>query len=436
MLNAHTATRTFRELQFDIKAFLEALYDIIPAEGGEDKGLVEIKWADGSVDVVPTFELIKGICNSTYMRLLIGGVAELIPEHTTVSEQGGKYYRDAMELLIKSAPLKTVMSEIGSDSEDLAFVKGLIYELEANTVVLPDNARIAHISAIESLNTVNCNVNGTTSIDNMECDRGTIKQLGKDAVGGPTLDLSNLRVSVPMKVITPNRGAYDLSVWFQNTANAVLRPLYTVTGQFRLGITSEEVSRLYLNRNDAGMSVDVPVCRLADWPTPSFDYARTRITPFPADRLSQFPEMSIPSFTMLYPLKTMQVIGIGHLGIKLLAPNASDKEKIVNVQNPTGMHVIACNAWSFGVESLVQPSVTSTVVGSMVGVAGSVSAAIAGETSAATEESSPVGEIEPLNTISIPPYSAIDFLFSWDIRGGRLEAYMLPMTSMRLGDGV
>ena len=72
MLNAHTAIRTFRELQFDVKAFLYALYDIYPAEGHEDKGVVEIKWSDGSVDVVPTFEFVRGMCNATLTLFLSG----------------------------------------------------------------------------------------------------------------------------------------------------------------------------------------------------------------------------------------------------------------------------------------------------------------------------------------------------------------------------
>ena len=434
MLNAHTATRTFREMQFDIKAFLDALYAIIPAEGEEDKGLVEIKWADGSVDVVPTFELIKGICNSTYMRLLVGGVAELIPEPITVSEQEGKYYRDTMQLLIKSTPLKTVMGEIGSDSEDLDFIKGLIQELVADTVVLPDNAKIARINVSGSLTTINCNVNGTTMVGSMECDEGSIKKLGKDAIGGPTLDLSNLRLSPPMRVIMPYNGAYDLSMWSEIKRDSVFHPLYKVTDQFRLGLTPEDISRLYLNRTDAGMSVEVPVYRQSGWMTNEFDYVRTPITPFHSDKSLPFPELSPPGVSLLYPLKTTSIINVGHLGLRLLAPDASDREKIVNVQNPTGMHIVACNAWSFGVETPVQPNTASTVAGSIVGVAGSVTSSLAGETTETTEVDSRVGDIETLNVITIPPYSAIDFLFNWDIRGGRLEVYMLPMISRLLED--
>ena len=134
MLNAHTAIRTFRELQFDVRAFLYALYDIYPAEGHEDKGVVEIKWSDGSVDVVPTFEFVRGMCNATFLKVIVGGLAELIPEITTIPIQGGKYQKTTLNLDIKGAPLKANFPEIGDTNTDLAVEGGTIVKLVADTV--------------------------------------------------------------------------------------------------------------------------------------------------------------------------------------------------------------------------------------------------------------------------------------------------------------
>ena len=425
MINAHTATRTFREMQFDIKAFLYALYDIFPAEGHEDKGLVEIKWADGSVDIVPTFELVKGICNSTYMQLLIGGVAELIPDVTSVPIQNGKYYRDTLNLIIQSAPLKAHMEEIGSDSEDLEFIQGTIQKLVAETVELPSNAEISKMQITGKLYATECNVSKETKISTIECDEGGVKDYADNYGNKFQVDLSNTLVTVPMRVITNTRGAYDLSQYMQIYGDTVLHSMYSVTGQFRFGGTSDDVSFFHINRQNSGIFVEVPVYKLKHWATLDFDYVKTPMTKFNEDRYSPLPLNSPPAVTMLYPLKTGEFLGNGRLCIKLKAPTYADRNKIVNVQNPTGSYITVCNAWSFGEES---QSFTSKLV---AGTA-SIGFAIASGATAPQESSNYTGDVDALNTIYIPPYSAIDFLFTWEIKGGRLCAYMLPMTSKTL----
>ena len=127
---------------------------------------------------------------------------------------------------------------------------------------------------------------------------------------------------------------------------------------------------------------------------------------------------------MLYPLKTGEFLGNGRLCIKLKAPTYADRNKIVNVQNPTGSYITVCNAWSFGEESA---SISSVLAGAV-----SAGYAIASGATAPQESSNYTGDVDALNTIHIPPYSAIDFLFNWEIKGGRLCAYMLPMTSKNL----
>lgn len=441
MLNAHTATRTFRELQFDIKAFLTALYNIMPAEGHEDEGLVEIKWADGSVDIVPTFALIRSICNSTYMKLLIGGVAELIPEATTYPVQNGKYYRTTMKLIIQSAPLKVPVREIGSEEEDLEFIKGVIGELVADDVSLPYDADIATIKVDGSLTTSYCNVNDTAKIGSLSCDSGSLQRYNDKEVIDPTLNLSNVQLSVPIRVIEQYRQGYDISRWTQLVGSTVMRPLYMVTGNFRFGGDKSEADWFHLSRKGAGINVAIPLL-----PSSSADYARTKFTEFGTDYLTPLPLNSPPSLTMLYPLKDTSYNNMtGYLRLKLLPPKATESNMIVTIQNPTGRAIRACNAWSFGrLVKKSEPTNWRSLVftsGAALGAAIAGVGSIFGGGSSRNEGSSNTsddydGEVVALNYIKLPPYSAIDFLFTWSIKGKNLwEAYMLPMTTRTLNIG-
>lgn len=445
MLNAHTATRTFREMQFDIKAFLKALYDVMPAEGHEDKGLVEIKWADGSVDIVPTFELIRSICNSTYMQLLIGGVAELIPEHTSVPVQNGKYYRDTMKLLIQSAPLKAPMREIGSAEEDLQIIGGVINELVANDVSLPYDAEISRIEVEGSLTTSYCE-SDDSHIGNMLCEDGYIKRFNDSVAKDPTLNLSNLRVSVPVQVIAQYRNGYDLSQWTQIGLNTVIRPLYYVTGQFRFGEEQTEIDWYRLQLDGAGINVAIPILSasvsLKDGVSLKSEYVRTEFTKFRANRKAPLPLDSPPSITMLYPLKETKGYKNGHVKITLLPPTNNDSNMVITVQNLAETPVTACNAWSFSKVAPKEPvnlptgllSPFNSIVGVAVAGATSIGSAVASSASNTSSSSDDYdGEVEALNYIRLPAYSAVDFLFKWSLKSkDRWEAYMLPMSSVDL----
>lgn len=434
MLNAHTATRTFREMQFDTKAFLKALYDVMPAEGHEDKGLVEIKWADGSVDIVPTFELIRSICNSTYMQLLIGGVAELIPEHTTVPVQNGAYYRDTMKLLIQSAPLKAPMREIGSAEEDLQIIGGVIDELVANEVSLPYNAEISKIEVNGSLTTSYCE-SDDSHIGNMLCEDGHIKRFNDSVVKDPTLNLSNLRVSVPVQVIAQYRNGYDLSQWTQIGLNTVIRPVYYVTGHFRFGEDQTAIDWYRLQLDGAGINVAIPIlsesASFKEGMTLTSEYARTEFTKFRANRQAPLPLDSPPSITMLYPLKETKGYKNGHVQITLLPPTENDMDMVITVQNLAETPVTACNAWSFSkVSPKVTPMSRNTFFTSAFGL-GALGAFVANSASSSSSSDDYDGEVEALNYIRLPAYSAVDFLFKWSLKSkDRWEAYMLPMTDV------
>lgn len=63
MVNAHTLTKVFRDGQFDIHSFLGALQDISKADTNY---AVEVKWSDGSIDIIPVFDVIRSITSNEF----------------------------------------------------------------------------------------------------------------------------------------------------------------------------------------------------------------------------------------------------------------------------------------------------------------------------------------------------------------------------------
>lgn len=435
MINAHTTTRTFRELQFDIKAFLYALYALLPIDGQEDKGLVEIKWADGSVDIVPTFELVKGICNSTYMKLIIGGVAELIPNITSVPIQNGKYYKEVLNLIIQSAPLKAHMEEIGSASEDLEFIRGTIYRLVADTVELPSNAVISTMTVDGKLYTTTCNVGTEVRALTLDCGEGFSSGYAGSGGSKFQVDLSSIRVTTPIQVYSPYTQSFDLSVYTVGSYTRVPSRCL-VTGYFRVSTTDSDTIKF--ESESKGIFVDIPVYGSSN----SIDYVRSGITTINKGLTTPLPLNSPPSIATLYPLKSMSLLDGGDMLVTLGVPTDTDNNSIVMVENPTSAALRLCNAWAFGV---TRPATVSQwlsqvtdmpLVGNIANGVWNTVQGVLDDWLPAVDGDNLIGGIESLNTIIIPPYSAIDFLFTWEIKGGSLCVYMLPMTSRDLkGEG-
>ena len=86
-----------------------------------------------------------------------------------------------------------------------------------------------------SLTTSYCNVNDTAKIGSLSCDSGSLQRYNDKEVIDPTLNLSNVQLSVPIRVIDQYRQGYDISRWTQLVGSTVMRPLYMVTGNFRCG---------------------------------------------------------------------------------------------------------------------------------------------------------------------------------------------------------
>ena len=457
MLNAHTAIRTFRELQFDVRAFLYALYDIYPAEGHEDKGVVEIKWSDGSVDVVPTFEFVRGMCNATFLKVIVGGLAELIPEITTIPIQGGKYQKTTLNLDIKGAPLKANFPEIGDTDTDLTVDGGTIVKLVADTVELPYDAVISKVEATEELYSTNADAT-SAEIGQLYLENGSILTRGDSPYSYPfTLDLSKVVWNQALQLGTRFRGSYDLSCYTQTQYSGNAVGLFKVTGYFRYDTVGYAEYAGHFKRYHAGVIVEIPVFKsisyggsarggsytnieFETYPMPKVNYPNYSMT-------EEMPASEIPNIVMLYPFKETRTKDhwYGTCYMTLREPTEDEQDRIVTVRNPTSKTLKLCNAWSFSTADKKRKTtrggsnwISSTVKAATdiaIGFSSPLVGAVIGGASTATQDDTVYGSVEDLNYIEIPPFSAIDFLFQWEIKGGLLYAYMLPMFMPLTGDG-
>lgn len=453
MLNAHTAIRTFRELQFDVKAFLYALYDLHPEDSSEDKGVVEIKWSDGSVDVVPTYEFVRGLCNETFLKVLVGGVAELIPEITTIPIQGGKYQKTTFNLDIQGAPLKAKFPEVGDMFTNLDVIGGTIVKLVADTVSLPSDAIITKLEATEDLSTDNAVVSTTAETDSLYIENGNIQTRSDSPSINPLeVDLSQIRWDVALKHPTRWNGSYDLSVYTQCQSRSVWG-LYKVTGYFRYDYTGYDEYKRHFKTYHAGVIVQIPVFKsisyggssgrgggsytnieFETYPMPKVDYPDYSMT-------EEMAESEIPNIVMLYPFKDTSTKDhwYGTCYVTLLEPTEEHQNRVFQVRNPTSKKLKLCNAWAFTTakqQSKVSSAGSFSWVNATVRAATNIAVGFGGSlvsdalngVKANSTDTTEYGSVADLNYIEIPPYSSIDFIFKWEIKGGVLYAYMLPMS--------
>lgn len=443
MLNAHTAIRSFRELQFDVKAFLYALYDIAPAEGHEDKGVVEIKWSDGSVDVVPTFEFVRGMCNATFLKVIVGAVAELIPEITTIPIQGGKYQKTTLNLDIEGAPLKANFPEIGDTFTDLQITDGTIVELVADSVDIPSDAIITKLEATEELSTYNANVSQVAETNTLNLENGIIQNRSDSPSINPlTVDLSQIRWNAALKFPTRWNGSYDLSCYTQCQSRSVWG-LYKVTGYFRYDYNGYPEYTRQFKTYHAGVIVEIPVFKKISYGGSSGrgggGYTNIEFETYPLPKVNypdysmteEMAETEVPNIVMLYPFKDTRTKDhwYGTCYMTLLEPTEELANRIFQVRNPTSKKLKLCNAWAFTVAKKENERESAWIT-NVVGAAATVFGDIAGSAAQGStkKDDTVYGAVEDLNYITFPPYSSIDFIFKWSIIGGILYAYMMPMS--------
>lgn len=370
LLNAHTATRVYRECQFDILALLTGLSSICPIEG-DSSGVIEIKWADGSVDMVPTFALIKAIVGNYYKKLNVGGSPITVTNGQLVLENIAAY-----------------VESMGTKDDDLEFFRSTIASLTVDMATLAPDTKI-HKLDVASLHSKSGTSTVTSVRNNGYADRVLVD----------SLDLSNIVMTAPIKW---GPLGFDASTITSPGLRSVseLQPFedgLLLTGKPRFSSVYTDLNVLSLDPNSTAIVVEIP--SITD-DTLSLDVGYTYTTPtrMPSNLQEPFADDSPISLAMLYPKKYVRVMRDNLVVVRMQAADTSENDRIVRVYNKSGESIRACNAWIF----VTNPTVPTSLLKS--------------------------GTIVPVNYVDIPAHSSIDFLFSSEYLSRSMScAFMFPM---------
>lgn len=370
LLNAHTATRVYRECQFDILALLTGLSSICPIEG-DSSGVIEIKWADGSVDMVPTFALIKAIVGNYYKKLNVGGSPITVTNGQLVLENIAAY-----------------VESMGTKDDDLEFFRSTIASLTVDMATLAPDTKI-HKLDVASLHSKSGTSTVTSVRNNGYADRVLVD----------SLDLSNIVMTAPIKW---GPLGFDASTITSPGLRSVSEQMpfmdgLVLTGKPRFSSVYTDLNVLSLDPNSTAIVVEIP--SITD-DTLSLDVGYTYTTPtrMPSNLQEPFADDSPISLAMLYPKKYVRVMRDNLVVVRMQAADTSENDRIVRVYNKSGESIRACNAWIF----VTNPTVPTSLLKS--------------------------GTIVPVNYVDIPAHSSIDFLFSSEYLSRSMScAFMFPM---------
>jgi len=370
LLNAHTATRVYRECQFDILALLTGLSSICPIEG-DSSGVIEIKWADGSVDMVPTFALIKAIVGNYYKKLNVGGSPITVTNGQLVLENIAAY-----------------VESMGTKDDDLEFFRSTIASLTVDMATLAPDTKI-HKLDVASLHSKSGTSTVTSVRNNGYADRVLVD----------SLDLSNIVMTAPI-----NWGPLGFDASTITSLRSVSEQMPFVdgillTGKPRFSSTYTDLNVLSLDPNSTAIVVEIPSIT-DDTLSLDVDYTYTTDTRVPSNLQEPFADDSPISLSLLYPKKYVRVIRDNVVVVRMQAADTSENDRIIRVYNKSGESIRACNAWIF----VTNPTVPTSLLGKKSGT------------------------IVPVNYVDIPAHSSIDFLFSSEYLSRSMScAFMFPM---------
>lgn len=372
LLNAHTATRVYRECQFDILALLTGLSSICPIEG-DSSGVIEIKWADGSVDMVPTFALIKAIVGNYYKKLNVGGSPITVTNGQLVLENIAAY-----------------VESMGTKDDDLEFFRSTIASLTVDRATLAPDTKI-HKLDVASLHSKS----GTSAVT-------SVRNNGyADRVLVDSLDLSNIVMTAPIKW---GPLGFDASTITAPGLRSVSEQMpfmdgLVLTGKPRFSSVYTDLNVLSLDPNSTAIVVEIPSIT-DDTLSLDVDYTYTTPTRVPSNLQEPFADDSPISLAMLYPKKYVRVMRDNLVVVRMQAADTSENDRIIRVYNKSGESIRACNAWIF----VTNPTVPTSLLRKKSGT------------------------IVPVNYVDIPAHSSIDFLFSSEYLSRSMScAFMFPM---------
>ena len=384
-LNANTSTRSFRELVFDVNAFLTAMGQLRPVEGEPDDWNVTIEWADGSVDIVPVFLLIQMLTeyydvdndewSHLYGNLDIGGV-KVTP---STMDTGSVYHSNTLSVFVEGGPLSAKIHLVidGDENAVTRISNSHIRQLEADSVSLPPDAKIVDLDTPDL----------TTDSSRVKAVRITNKMTARSGIF-VDLDVHSVRVGSAFKYPAVRIDASNI-VDMAGISGPSKPNGFKLTGTMRLAAKQTEPLQSIVTKNRTTVSVDVPV-RI----TGGYRYFTSNPTPVPQDISAPLDTNSSAAVVMLYPF--VQIIGYSEMKdvrIHLDIPESAYDGRVVQVYNATGSDIRVCNAWMFSANGNV-------------------------------------GVVQTLNYITFSAYTTIDFLVRIDNGGSGLRVYMLPMTSI------
>ena len=380
LLNSHTFIRSFRELQYDLHVFLEAVSRVCPLESSTE-GIVEIKWSDGSVSVAPIQSLVTAYVGGKFPKLDIGD-SSIVPEF----KEGG------IDLRIDSDTGVSLKFDT-LDADSLKVISTAITKLvvTTDTSIAPD-VLINRLDVSGDVTAKFANILRKTTVTN---------QLMMDSMVAGRLDISDI-TCYPKHFVSPQR-VEQSSYVYTYSKEPVFNDKLIVSGPVCFNYeTPMGVQSLFNNLDIQYYIPGKPYDNYLLWESDTYERHNVAFT-VPITESLGFNEplanMSIADLVCIYPRKRVYINPIlpYKYNVMVDVPSDDDAGKIVQVCNPTSTHRKVCNAWRFYGDKSTMP---------------------------------PKGKVITQYWVTLPPHSCIDFLFDFEKISESLYAYMLPMSAL------
>lgn len=350
MLDARTTIRNFRDLQFDLRVLLDGIRSL---ENGNS--LVTLKWSDGSVDKIPTYEMLKDYLGNAFRTVLVGD-----PDNgaSMVSDNG----------LVIGGKLASKITSLVDAS--IVFSNCTIGDIQAELVTLGQSVDVKSFGLVSILQSIVLTAYENLTFGRLETDK---------------LNVNILDCSV---------GTHEVEHVYSDTRRYPLDSYLSLlrSGEFHSHMVVDGFMKTYDPSTLAHTYTEVTVYA-------PYIEGGGPFTQFPVSAGTEevpegeYPRLGAVNLSLLYPYRQFGNTSNTRATLTYRAPREDDQYKVVTVRNVSQYGIRACNVWAFSQDTY---SGVRRV------------------------------RISPVNHVNLPPYSAIDFIFSFTYTNDTLNAYMLP----------